>query len=189
MSKTKEEKKQETRYYCLYNQEARDELLGWWRALDDAGGGRAQLKRCTSPDEAVLHPLTHRLSHLLPWVSLEAVATIAGLLSHVKTGENDSMPIGRKLARSIEPGGAAPFSESRFRQLLVSRDWNEFYRNLRRAIDMLGGNVNPLLVADMILCWDKEKRGEDRAAPGKTLKFRLSKDYYTEADKNKSDKK
>ena len=149
--------------------------------MDKFRGDRAQLRRCTSPEEAVLHRQTHRLTHVLPRASLEAVATIAGLLSHFKSGEGDSSPVGQKLARPAEPGGSAPFSETRFRQLLTSRNWNEFYRNLRRAIQVLGGDVNPLLVADTILCWDREYRGKEPTTPGKSLKFWLSKDYYTEA--------
>ena len=46
MSKVSEKKTetQAARYYCqLYNEENRDKLLQWWRALDDVSGARAQL--------------------------------------------------------------------------------------------------------------------------------------------------
>ncbi len=189
MSKTEEAKKKEPRFHSLYREGVRDDLLAWWRSMDDTSGARAQLRRCVSPEEAVLHPQTHHLTHVLPWASLEAVATIAGLLSHVKSGEGDSASIGHKLAKPTEPGGSPPFSETRFRQLLTSRDWNEFYRNLRRAIQILGGDVNPLLIADTILCWGKEYREQGQAARAKSLRFRLSQDYYTEALKHESKSK
>ena len=99
------------------------------------------------------------------------------------------MPFGHKLAKPSEPGATPPFSETRFRQLLSSRDWNEFYRNLRRAVQVLGGNVNPLLVADMILCWDKESLNQGYVPPGKSLKFWLSRDYYTESMKHETKNK
>lgn len=189
MSKTKEAKKKEPRFNCRYGKKVQDDLLAWWRSMHDSSGDRAQLRRCVSPEEAVLHPQTHRLTHVLPWVPLEAVATVAGLLSHVKSGEGDSSSVGHKLAKPTEPGGSPPFSETRFRQLLGSRDWNDFYRNFRRAIQILGGDVNPLLVADTILCWGREYQGKEPTAPGKSLKFRLSQDYYTEALKHESKSK
>lgn len=189
MSKTKEAKKQEPRFRQLFKEEDRSTLLDWWRSLDKVSGARAQLRRAASPEEAVLHPQTHRVMQILPWASPEAAATIAGILSHIKTEEDASTPLGQKLAKPSELGGSAPFSESRFRQLLSSRDVNDFYRNLRRAIQVLGGNANPLLLADLILCWDKESRKQKYAAPGKSLKFWLSRDYYTEAMKHESKSK
>ena len=186
MSKTKEAKMVEVRYRQLRKEENRNSLLEWWRSLGNVSGARAQLRRAASPEDAILHPQTHRVTYIVPWASPEAVASIAGILSHIKAGENDPTPFGQKLARPSEPGGSAPFSESRFRHLLSSRDWNEFYRNLRRAVQVLAGNVNPLLVADLILCWDKESRRQEYAAPGKSLKFWLSRDYYTELMKHES---
>lgn len=189
MSKAKEATKKEPRFHYLYGEEIRDDLLSWWRSMENSSGARAQLRRCASPEEAVLHPQTHHLRYVLPWPSVEARATIAGLLSNIKSGENDPSSVGQKLARPSEPGGAAPFSETRFRQLLTSRDWNEFYRNFRRAIQILGGDLNPLLVADTILCWDREQQEQKSTAPGKSLKFWLSQDYYTEALKHESKSK
>lgn len=181
MGKTKAEQA-ETRdiaYLVLWNAEKRSELLIWWKSLEDSKGSRAQLRRCASPEAAALHPETYRVRPIVPWASYEAAATIAGILPHVKAGENDATPIGSKLAKPLVPGGSAPFSETRFRQLLKSRDWDEFYRNLRRAVQLLRGVVNPVRVADLILAWDRESRPEHPARPGESLKFKLSEQYYT----------
>ena len=107
-------------------------------------------------------------------------------MSHIKSGENDPRPLGRKLATPADPGGSAALSEIRFRQLLKSRGWDEFYRNLRRAIQVLRGVVNPLRVVDVILAWDKESRREDPVTPGKSLKFQLSEQYYSNAPSKKT---
>ena len=188
MSKVKRKKaeKQAAKYYQLYNQETREELLHWWRSLKDVSGAKAQLRRCAAPEEAALHPQTYRVMQILGWASSEAAATIAGVLSHIKSGEDDPSPLGQKLAKPSEPGGPAPLSETRFRQLLKSRDWSEFYRNLRRAVQVLRGQVNPMRVADVILAWDKESRNQEYLAPGKSLKFWLSEQYYTNAPKAKA---
>jgi len=188
MSKVKNEniERQAINYHQLFNENTRGELLGWWRSLNDVSGAKAQLRRCSAPVEAALHPQTYRVRQILGWASPEAAATIAGILSHIKAGEDDPSPLGEKLAKPLERAGPAPFSETRFRQLLKSRDWPEFYRNLRRAIQVLRGQVNPLAVADVILAWDKERRSEEYLAPGKSFTFWLSEQYYTAAPKPKS---
>ena len=178
--------KESAKYRQLRSEQSREELLDWWRLLDDVSGAKAQLRRCSTPVEAALHPQTYRVRQILGWASPEAASTIVGVLSHIKAGEDDPASLGHKLARPQEPGGPAPFSETRFRQLLKSRDWPEFYRNLRRAIQVLRGQVNPLVVADVILAWDKERRSQEYVAPGKSLEFWLSEQYYTAAPKPKS---
>lgn len=186
MAESKNAEKPVTRYHQLHNEETREELLAWWRSLGKVSGARAQLRRCAAPEEAALHPQTYRVMQILGWASSEAAATIAGVLSHIESGEDDPSPLGQRLARPTEPGGSAPFSETRFQQLLKSRDWSEFYRNLRRAIQVLRGQANPLQVADVILAWDKESRNLKYRAPGKSLKFWLSEQYYTSAPKPKA---
>ena len=153
----------------------------WWLRLQDDNGGRSQLKRCSSPEEAALHPETHRLKNMLPgWLSLEAVATIAGVSAHIK---NDTkLGFAQSLATPKEKNGRVPLSESRFRRLLSCRDWDELYRALRRSIAILDGNVNLLSFVDTILLWHDEFRGAYKK-PGKSLKFELSRNYYETAMK------
>ena len=184
MSKAKEPKTVEPYFRRLRNEENRQSLLDWWRSLERNTGARAQLRRAAIPEEVALHPQMHQIRRLVKWASIEAAATIAGILSHIRSGENDPAPFGQKLAKAKKKGGSAPFSETRFRQLLKSRNWNELYRNLRRAIQVLDRNVNPLIVTDLILCWDREFHKRHDQIGERSLKFWLSRDYYTEAMKH-----
>lgn len=153
----------------------------WWCSLQDDNGGRAQLKRCQTPEEAALHPQTFRLKQVIPWLPLEAIATITGVASHIKDPKGEVF--GKSLAKPKEKSGHVPFSESRFRQLLSARDWNELYRSLRRAITILDGKVNLISFVDTIILWSNELNGKF-IKPGKGLKYKLSEDYYTEAIKH-----
>ncbi len=157
------------------------ELIGWWHGLHKRNGPRAALKRCASPEDAALHPDTFSVKSIFPWMSYEAAAAMAGILSHIReVGERVNTGFAVMLAVPSGKGGRAPFSEARFRQLLSSRDWNEFYTRLRRAVKILNGNVNPLSVADIILRWDDEHRSGTRTQYGHSLKFDLSNEYYTQ---------
>ena len=42
----------------VYNQDAHDALLQWWKDLDDSRGDRAALRRCHNPTESMSSPLT-----------------------------------------------------------------------------------------------------------------------------------
>lgn len=166
----------------LRNDEQKERLLNWWRQLHDNTGNRAELRRCHSPEDAATKADTFRVYNLLRhFYSIEAAATIVGLLSHIKPeSEYDFTHFGKKLS-SVKEGSEKPvFSESRFRHLLKSRNWNDFYTNLRRAIVVLDGKVHPLFIADMILRWDREQRPDYVNKPGQSLRFRLSQDYYNE---------
>jgi CRISPR system Cascade subunit CasB len=156
-------------------------FTNWWNRLQENNGGRAQLKRCGSPEEAALHPETHRLKSMLPaWVPLEAVAIIAGVSAHIKN--DTSLGFAESLATPREKNGRVPLSESRFRQLLTCREWDELYRTLRRSVSILGGNVNLLSFVDTVLLWNDEFLGAFKR-PGKGLKFKLSRAYYETAMK------
>ncbi len=165
--------------------EERDEVfLKWWRSLQENNGGRAQLKRCNLPEEAALHPETHRLKSMLPkWISLEVVATISGVSAHIK---NDTkLGFAQSLATPKDKNRRVPLSESRFRQLLSCREWAELYRTLRRTVSILDGKVNLKSFVDTVLLWNDEFRGEYKK-PGMTIKFKLSRDYYETAMKYKN---
>ena len=160
----------------MINEEMQKVLINWWTKLQENNGGRAQLRRCISPEEAALHSETYRLKTMLPkWVSLEAVATIAGISAHIRN--DTSVGFARSLATPKEKNGRAPLSETRFRQLLSCREWNELYRSLRRMVTILDGNINLISFVDTVLLWNDEFRGAYKR-PGKGLKFELSRDYY-----------
>lgn len=165
----------------MINEEMQKVLINWWKKLQENNGGRAQLRRCKSPEEAALHSETYRLKSMLPkWVSLEAISTIAGVSAHIKN--DTSLGFARSLATPREKNGRVPLSESRFRQMLSCREWDELYRTLRRSVSILDGNVNLISFIDTVLLWNDEFRGSYKR-PGKGLKFELSRDYYETAMK------
>ena len=165
----------------MTKEERLEVFVKWWARLQENNGGRAQLKRCHSPEEAALHPETHRLKSMLPkWIPLEAIATIAGVSAHIKNSTN--LNFAQSLARPKENNGRVPLSESRFRQLLSCREWDELYRTLRRSVSILDGNVNLKSFVDTVLLWSAEFYGEYKK-PGKSFKFKLSRDYYETAMK------
>ena len=53
------------KHYLTFNhpdqQEPREILIDWWRALDSARGDRAELRRCHSPLNVAFTPAYHRL--------------------------------------------------------------------------------------------------------------------------------
>ena len=156
-------------------------LTKWWENLQADNGGRAQLKRCQTPEEAALHPQTFRLKQSISWLPLEAVATIAGVAAHIKDTKGEDF--GKSLAKPKGKKGRVPLSESRFRQLLSARDWNELYRSLRRAVTILDGKVGFVNFVEIVILWSKELQGEF-AKPGKSVKYKLSEAYYIESMKH-----
>jgi len=174
----------------LRNTEKREQLLSWWRQLQDSPGNRAVLRRCRRPEDAASHSDAFKVHHILgKFCSIEAAASIAGLLSHIKPeSEFDFTSFGKKLA-AVKDGSEKPvFSESRFRHLLKSNNWNDFYTQMRRAIVVLDGRIHPLFIADIIMHWDKEQNSDYLKNPGNSLRFRLSQDYYNEIIKREDRK-
>ncbi len=177
------EKIKENQIKCRkLKQENVERLLAWWIGLLERNGPRAQLKRCSGPEEAALIPDTFKVKDIIPpWNTYQAAAAIAGILAHVrKEGLNIHNSFAKQLALSAEGSSRAVFSETRFRQLLSSKNWNEFYTGLRRAVKILNGKANPLYVADIILRWDDENRKNLVQKKANSLKYELSHEYYTQ---------
>jgi len=161
------------------NDELKKGFTIWWNKLQQDNGGRAQLRRCNSPEEAALHQQTHLLKHTLPrWLSFEAVATISAVSAHIKN--SGSKRFIESLATPRERNGAIPMSENHFRQLLSCKNWNELHRSLRRAVTILDGTVHLESFLDTVMQWNDEFKGKYHS-PGKSLKFRLSEEYYETA--------
>lgn len=160
----------------------REAFIQWWKKLQEDNGGRARLRRCSLPEEAILQSQTFRLRKRLPkWFSDQAVATLAGISSHVK--HDSDKPLGLLLAKPKEKNGRPPMSEGRFRQLATSRDWDDLYRGLRRSMGIIDKRVSLKNLFDTIEGWNDAFRQQYKR-PGKSIKFVLSKDYYTEAVKH-----
>ena len=170
-------------------------LSAWWHLLQgkteeyedkktpSKSGIRAQLSRCSSPAEVVMYSEFYTFKEIFENTKYptEAIAIIAGLFSIIRKDSGKQPCFIEQLATPKEGSDKPVFSEMRFRKLLDSKNWDEFYLNLRRAIQILGGNVNPISVADTILLWgwefSKIEKGE-YVKPGNTAKFKLAKMYY-----------
>lgn len=163
--------------YRQLSASSRESVLRWWKSLEHDKGSRSKIKRGRNLSEIAIQEKTCELSRYLPWISVEALATISGSLSHIRSGVNDKKPFCKKLA--FKNGGNSVFSKVKFQILLDSRNWEDFYVNLKKAINILDNNVNPLLIADLIVCWDKEVFASNVSnGIEDNPKFWMSKDYY-----------
>lgn len=165
----------------LRAEETRKKLLEWWRSVRDDRAECAQLRRCETPMEAALCKSVQRLRFLFPYWdgSPEIVATMAGILAHVKEND-DGGSFAMQLARPREAAGKPPLSEHRFQKLMKCRDWNEFYQALRRNLQLLNGRANVLSLADGIARWGREYGQGMDLHPGKGLHFYWAQEFFTE---------
>lgn len=158
-------------------------IIHWWNELHNrkspgSNAVKAKLKRCESPLKAALIPDTFTIESYIKGNSIEAAATIAGILSHVKPeGAKEKPFLGKNLAAT--KNSRPLFSESRFQKLINSRNWDELYTNLRRAVIILDGKVNPIGIIDVIKKWDYEFREYLNETPSDSIKIKLSRDYYS----------
>lgn len=161
----------------------RDAMLQWRKELDDNRGERARLRRCRDPLQVLLHSSYYRLKASLTGCQDNQALTLAavvGLLSnadHQGSGFQE-MSFAGQLGKLKTEGGAPVMSETRFRQLIKSRDWQEFYRRMRRAIRMIKGDANILSIADFVFQYGYEQRGEFNPEPSNGFQFRFAQDYY-----------
>lgn len=172
-----------TYYHQLKDKDEQKALTGWWRWLDDNRGERAVLRRAASADDILLTPAFARFLELMPerWKRPQHLfdsAMVAGLLARVKK-DNPENTFAKALALPKKDGSKAAMSELRFLQLQKSRDPDEFFLRVSRAIDLLDGTVHILSLADGILHWLQEHRHSIDREPGKRLAVRWATDYYT----------
>lgn len=170
-------------YQILYREGDRKKLLEWWSKLADNRAERAVLRRATSADDVLLTPAFARFLSVMSadWSEdyrLYDSAMVAGLLSRVKAHEEKNS-FAKSLATPKKDGSKAVMSELRFQQLQKSRDVDEFYLRMTRALAMLDGRVNVFSLADGILLWAKEKRQNPDKNPHKRLAVCWATDYYT----------
>ena len=148
--------------YRFLSEQDQQALTAWWHWLDDNRGERAQLRRAQSPDDILLTAAFAKFLQHMPgyWgvasgekgIWLSDAAMIAGVLARVKDASSASS-FAQALATPKEKGGKAVMSELRFQQLQKSRDEQEFFTRLCRAIALLGGTANILSLAESILHW------------------------------------
>jgi CRISPR system Cascade subunit CasB len=141
---------------------------------------RAQLRRCRTPEDVLLESAFHRLRQELERRSLQLkpdeLALAVGVVVHARHVPN------KEFARSLghkNASGRVAMSELRFRQLQTCRDEDSFFRQARRAVDLLDGEVDVGRLAADLLQWVREFRRPDPALPpNQRLKLRWASDYY-----------
>ncbi len=134
------------------------ELSKFWQNLEQDKGGRAQLRRCKSPDEVVMVSAFHRLCNSVrPLMKDERdgwemrIAAIAGLLAHVRTLDS------RKTLAGQMAGDPPVVSELRFRRLL-QRDRRDLYGALIRVLGLMDKKANPFDLAQSVYYWGDGER-------------------------------
>jgi CRISPR system Cascade subunit CasB len=173
-------------YQRKLDQEDCKALLTWWGWLDDhSRGDRAVLRRASSPDDVLLTPAFAHFLQKMPtrWVENKAIrlsdaAMVAAVVARVKKHDGSKKSFATSLASAKEGGSKAAMSELRFQQLQKSRTPEEFFPRLCRAIDLLGGRVNIISMADDALHWLSENRSGPASKPDKRLAVRWASDYY-----------
>jgi len=174
-------------FICLKEPETRKILRKWWNSMGEDHGARARLRRAERADDVLLtEPFFQFLQKMPAWWSeptnLPASALVAAALAHVKDN-NEDKSFAAQLAMPKKGSEKPCMSELRFQQLQKSRDPDEFFRRLLRAIRMVENRVNIESLADNILHWMKEYRfGIDRR-PQKRLAFLWANEYYTTISK------
>ena len=150
-------------YFSFQNPEAAEALRQWWAGLENDRGGRAHLRRASSPTEIVFEPAFHRLLRALEELDGvgkpygPAVAAVAGLAARVKEPEASQSPPAQMA--SSKPGSQRPrVSKIRFRRLLEADDLEDRFTQLGRALRLLDGRVNLSALAEAAYRWNEPLR-------------------------------
>ena len=153
-------------------------LREWWKNL--SRGRKAELRRCSSPEEvAVLgsfHELRFKLMDASLAPSLKRLALVAGLSAHVNEEPRESISIGHQMAGHKQGSTMEVVSELRFRRLLAignvvsspnendyanfSANSQELYRMMIRIIHMLNGECDLASLADSVYWWNSKTKIE-----------------------------
>lgn len=145
----------------------RDILAAWWRDLERDTGGRAELRRAKRPDDVyVSRPfqagLVRRLrgaGYKVGTASMDRLATAAGLMSHVREGDNEPSRRVPEAMAAQGPGGGTRVSGLRFRRIISidDRDREGLYLEMIRLVRLLK-KVNVLELAEAAYWWNDTVR-------------------------------
>jgi CRISPR system Cascade subunit CasB len=179
--------KNDTGGYYNWKEGQAESLMTWWASLEKRRGERAQLRRCSEPHQILMEPGFYRLlNDYGPWpkYQIQGLAMLSGLLAHVKEHQKGKR-LGQQLAQSKEGKDTPVMSELRFNQLQKSRQPEDMYRFLRRAILLLNGKVNVVSLAEFILAWDADYKYKHihPGEPTQRLQFKFASDYYLKTKK------
>lgn len=145
-------------------------LLHWLSELEERDkGGRAELRRAASIQQALMCPAFHRLRRRLEALSPEwadylqapyrqdRLAAACALMVHVRSPGAYDLP--HAMSQRALGDERNRVSELRFRRLLDAPDDEALFSGLRRAMPMISDQVDPLKVAEAMLHWgDRLKR-------------------------------
>ncbi|MHA6831770.1 type I-E CRISPR-associated protein Cse2/CasB [Ralstonia pseudosolanacearum] len=176
-------------------------VRSWWQALQPregkstvpgplallGRGDRAGLKRCSGVAELLTESATFQLAaRLLPPEADEArarfaddhdaVALVAGVLSHVSQDRVNGGSVIAGLGRNGRGDATPKLSETRFQRLLQGRDLDDFYRQLIRVVQLAERTVDVVQLADDTLAWCRERT--HTVTPSRGVRFRWARDYY-----------
>lgn len=169
-------------------------ILSWHSSLNDNRGDRARLRRAERPEDVLLTSAFFSFQQRMPdlWQKQKPLftsAAVAGLLSHVKTNQQQASRVFKSkdtghtrfasFAEQLAAGDGKPvMSELRFQQLQKSRTTDDFYRHVIRAIRLLDGRVNIISLAGDIVHWHLEFDNQLDLKPGHRLAVRWASDYF-----------
>ena len=167
----------------------RDAIVEWRKELEDNHGERARLRRCREPVQVLLNSSYYQLkADLYEWPETQhmALAAAAGLVANADFSGLGYLEISfpAQLGSPKKEGGKPLMSETRFRRLIKSHDWSEFYSRMRRAIHMIKGDANIISIVDFVLQYGYEQRGEFKSEPSQGFQFRFAEDYFEASLKN-----
>ncbi|EPE1851031.1 type I-E CRISPR-associated protein Cse2/CasB [Cronobacter dublinensis] len=181
----------------MLSQAHRESLLKWHSLINEQQGRRlrASLRRSHTLSDVWLSEgfrgLTARVPSLWNVPGREwrfcALGIVAGLAAHVKSIET-RQSFAAQLGQIS--GNNPVMSELRFRRLNQAHSQEELFRQLRRAMQLLGGTVNLPDLAEGVFRWcaeedERERHAAQKRTPTEYIRVRWALDYYmagTESD-------
>lgn len=178
----------------------------WWRSLQpreqdkDALPGelrgqgradRARLRRCENVEELLSNSATLLFARRLIALgggskvfsdesqAYEQLAWVAGALALVKEDPHDDRTLAFRLGKAF--GGERPaMSELRFQSLQAATTTEDYFLQIRRAIQLADRKTDVARLADDLLAWQLE-HGQSALRASSGVKFHWAYDYYLSA--------
>lgn len=185
------------------SEKQRQWVRDWWRSLDpknqdkDALPGelrgqgradRARLRRCENVEELLSNSAALLFARRLIALGgsskafadesqvYEKLAWVAGALAHVKEDPGDERTLAFRLGKAL--GGERPvMNELRFRSLQAAAPADDFFLQIRRAIQLADGKTDVSRLADDLFAWQLEQ-GKSALCASSGVKFHWAYDYY-----------
>lgn len=178
----------------------------WWRSLQpreqdkDALPGelrgqgradRARLRRCENVEELLSNSATLLFARRLIALgggskvfsdeskTYEQLAWVAGALALVKEDPHDDRTLAFRLGKAL--GGERPaMSELRFQSLQAATTTEDYFLQIRRAIQLADRKTDVARLADDLFAWQLE-HGQSALRASSGVKFHWAYDYYLSA--------